>query len=37
LVFKRVPQVSVNEISLEEFETLSNTSRGSGGFGSTGK
>lgn len=37
LVFKRVPQVSVSEINEEQFAKLSNTSRGEGGFGSTGK
>jgi len=37
LVFKRVPQTSIKEISEEEFEKLSNTTRGEGGFGSTGQ
>jgi len=36
IVFKRVPSVSVKEISVEEFDKNSNTTRGTGGFGSTG-
>ena len=37
LVFKRVPRVSVSEIDEAEFNKLSDTTRGEGGFGSTGK
>lgn len=36
LVFKKVPQVSIREISKEEFEKKTNTTRGVAGFGSTG-
>lgn len=37
LVFKRVPTVAVASITEAEFDVLSNTTRGSGGFGSTGQ
>ena len=36
LILQKIPHVSWNEISEEEFEKISNTDRGSGGYGSTG-
>jgi dUTP pyrophosphatase len=37
LILQKIPHVEWNEITEEEFNNLSNTDRGSGGFGSTGK
>lgn len=36
LVFKRVPMVSIREVSEAEFQVSEKTQRGEGGFGSTG-